>query len=321
VSGWTPPFADAGRSFTFTVQASNCAGSNVQTWQVLVPVPSSCSVVKFTGFEGYANGTSVMFNLPRFSGSTSANLATSPNVAQVTDSVPAFSGTKCLTVQWAFVDGGLQRWLRLTASGGPLIPNPTMQLDRPIRVRLRLDSGHLRLCMGVRETGTTAEIGADGGASGLIEFVGASTTVSGAPQGVLIEPMPGVWQTFVFDPRYDPITPLNGDGVLHTATNKGVFENLSLSAVDSAGPFTVYLDDIEQLCAIPGDFNYDSHVGTSDFQQFESCLSGPLIPHDGSRLCRQADLDGDGDVDQDDFGGFQRCYSGDGIASDPYCAD
>jgi len=36
--------------------------------------------------------------------------------------------------------------------------------------------------------------------------------------------------------------------------------------------------------------------------------------------CQQVDLDSDGDVDQSDFGIFQRCYSGDGQPADPNCA-
>jgi hypothetical protein len=34
-----------------------------------------------------------------------------------------------------------------------------------------------------------------------------------------------------------------------------------------------------------------------------------------------ADLDHDGDVDQSDFGIFQRCYSGEGNPADPNCAN
>ena len=33
------------------------------------------------------------------------------------------------------------------------------------------------------------------------------------------------------------------------------------------------------------------------------------------------DFDTDSDVDQDDFGIFQRCYSGSGNPADPNCAD
>jgi hypothetical protein len=43
------------------------------------------------------------------------------------------------------------------------------------------------------------------------------------------------------------------------------------------------------------------------------------VPHDGSETCQKADLDVDGDVDHDDFGIFQRCYSGRDNPADPEC--
>jgi uncharacterized lipoprotein YddW (UPF0748 family) len=310
IHGWTPAPADAGQPFTFTVRASNAGGSDDESWTVLVPVPPPCATFKLTDFDAYDNGARVLFNLPRYSGSTSTNLATSPNVAQITEAVTAFSGSKCLMVQWKFVDATTQRWMRLTASNGPVIPNPTMELDRPVRVRIRLDSGRLRLCMGVRETGTTADIGADGGTSGAIEFVGASGEIGSAPQGVLVDPMPGVWQTFIFDPRNDPVVTLNGDGVLYTSSNKGVFEQLAFSAVDSAGPFTVYIDDIDFLCDSPGDYDYDSDVDLTDFGHFQACFNGPNRPPALSDGCRSADLDRDSDVDLADFATFQACFNG-----------
>jgi uncharacterized lipoprotein YddW (UPF0748 family) len=321
VYGWKPARTQAGQQFTFTVQASNPTGSDTASWQVVVPVPPPCALVRLSDFEGYANGAEVLFQEPRYSGTTQSHLLDSPNVRRVTDAVTAFSGTKCYEVQWQFVDATPQRWMRLTTHDAVNVKNPTVELNRPIRVRLRLDSGRLRVAVGIRETGTTADVGADGGATGTIEFIGAAGKISDAPQGVLVEANPGVWQTIVFDPRFDPIVPLNGDAILSAVTNKGVFECLAFSAVDSAGPFTVYIDDVDQLCALPGDFDYDSRVNLTDLVPFESCISGPMVPHSGTRLCRQSDLDEDGDVDQDDFALFQRCYSGTDLATDPHCAD
>ena len=37
--------------------------------------------------------------------------------------------------------------------------------------------------------------------------------------------------------------------------------------------------------------------------------------------CNEADLDGDNDVDQSDFGLWQRCYGGTDVAVDPNCDD
>ncbi|MHC4444789.1 MAG: hypothetical protein ACYTA5_19505, partial [Planctomycetota bacterium] len=72
---------------------------------------------------------------------------------------------------------------------------------------------------------------------------------------------------------------------------------------------------------IPGDFNGDGDVDQDDFDTFESCASGPVIPHDGSPTCQYADFDSDNDVDQNDFAIFQRCYSGENNPGDPSCAN
>jgi hypothetical protein len=57
-----------------------------------------------------------------------------------------------------------------------------------------------------------------------------------------------------------------------------------------------------------------------DFGHFQACASGPSIPQRDAN-CTNADLDGDGDVDQEDFGVFQRCYSGSGQVSAAACPD
>jgi len=133
-------------------------------------------------------------------------------------------------------------------------------------------------------------------------------TVDGAPQGVLIEPMPGEWQTFTFDPRNDAIVEFTGDGVLHTPSGKGTLECLAFSIVDGVGPYTVYLDEIDLPCDVPGDFDHDGDVDLSDFGHFQRCFSGPGNPFpDG---CRSADFDLDGDVDGLDFDGYRGCLHG-----------
>ncbi len=306
LSGWTPTAEQVGQTVTFTVRATNGAGFDEETWSVQVPVPPACTRVKLTDFDNYTVGNAALFQLPRYSGSTVNHLAATPNVAQVTDTVTAFSGAKCEMVQWAFVDASTQHWLRLTTHNGAQLPNPTVALDRPLRVRLRLDSGQVRVCVGIRETGTTADIGADGGTSGTIEWVGATGVVGTAPQGRLITAQPGVWQTLLFDPRQDPITPQTGDGVLASSTGKGVFEQLAFSAVDSAGPFTAYIDDIELLCAVPayGDLNHDGDVDAQDLTLFAGCFAGPQVTVSGT--CTAADGDSDVDVDLADFARLQR---------------
>lgn len=66
-----------------------------------------------------------------------------------------------------------------------------------------------------------------------------------------------------------------------------------------------------------GDFDRDGNIDIDDIQTFDTCGSGPSIPHTGQ--CAEADFDKDGDVDQDDFGAIQRCFSGLSPVADPEC--
>ncbi len=68
---------------------------------------------------------------------------------------------------------------------------------------------------------------------------------------------------------------------------------------------------------ISGDFDRDGDVSLDDLNTFQSCYSGPAVPHTGD--CGKANFDGDNDVDQIDFGVFQRCFSGAGIPADSGC--
>ncbi len=300
VSGWTPAGADAGQTFDFAVRASNATTSDDESWTVTVIDAPPCATISITDFEGFASGAQVLFNRPRFSGTTIGDLATEPDQAEVTDAVDAFSGDSCSVVRWRYLDTSPERWMRLTTFNADSVPNPTIQLDRPLRVRVRVDAGRFRLAVGVRETATTAELGADGGTSGSIEWIGAASDMDGAPQGVLVEANPGVWQTFLFDPLSDPIHSFTGDGALATVTNRGVFEHLAFSVVDTVGPLTVYIDDVDLLCGLPafGDLNHDGDVGLDDYALFHDCRQGPGVTVAGA--CLEADSDGDADVDLGD---------------------
>jgi len=70
---------------------------------------------------------------------------------------------------------------------------------------------------------------------------------------------------------------------------------------------------------VPGDFDFDRDVDATDLDHLLSCMTGPGVGSVDSS-CRSADLDGDNDVDQQDFGLFQRCYGGVGKIVSPNCA-
>lgn len=75
---------------------------------------------------------------------------------------------------------------------------------------------------------------------------------------------------------------------------------------------------IEVWQPIPADFNDDRYVDFADLAIFAGCISAPNISYGAG--CSEADLDGDGDVDQADYARFQRCYSDDQYA-EATCAD
>jgi hypothetical protein len=80
-----------------------------------------------------------------------------------------------------------------------------------------------------------------------------------------------------------------------------------------------------ELCSRPvADVDADGDVDNDDLEQFEACASGPAVPwsvNADSQVCTCLDQDDDGDVDQSDFGLFQRCFSGPDAQADPHCAD
>jgi hypothetical protein len=81
--------------------------------------------VTVSNFEGVPVGSEVTFQDPLFSGSTSANLAPSPNVAAVTGPI-ASEGAQSDGIQFRFIDADNTRWLRLTTNIATNLPNPAI---------------------------------------------------------------------------------------------------------------------------------------------------------------------------------------------------
>jgi hypothetical protein len=68
------------------------------------------------------------------------------------------------------------------------------------------------------------------------------------------------------------------------------------------------------------DFDDDSDVDQNDGSVLRGCMTGANGGPPGPG-CTFTDIDQDLDTDQADFGLLQRCLSGEGIPSDPHCAD
>ncbi|NSW80364.1 MAG: PEP-CTERM sorting domain-containing protein [Chthonomonadetes bacterium] len=212
-------------------------------------MPASAQLL--TGFEGYtlgANGT-VMFRDPRFSGSTSGFLETSPNLAQISNE-QAQSGTQSLKVSFQFKANQTNPWVRLTTFNAATLPNPIISATAPLSLWVYVPAGtpDFRLTLGVRESNPTGNIGENGGTSGGIEFIGAPSKSGSAPLGKLITAK-NQWVNVVFDPVNDPIVAFTGagaNGVLESTTGKVVLECLAITPLSNAavGPYTFYLDNL-----------------------------------------------------------------------------
>lgn len=87
-------------------------------------------------FEGFANGTEVMFQEPSFSGSTAASIAVGSTAG--VDGSTAFNGAASYKVDWTFVDGVPTRWLRLSTFNTTNSPNPLIRFDQGSEVTVRI---------------------------------------------------------------------------------------------------------------------------------------------------------------------------------------
>ncbi|HOW71666.1 MAG TPA: hypothetical protein PKY77_13780 [Phycisphaerae bacterium] len=110
-------------------------------------------------------------------------------------------------------------------------------------------------------------------------------------------------------------------GVLPAATGSGTSATTHKGRVyikrggEPASPYNTTLW-VMSLQGTSFDLNFDGHVNRDDLElYFAPCFSGPTIPfgtilvNDELFDCRAGDYDQDGDVDQADFGSFQRCLS------------
>ncbi len=196
-------------------------------------------------FEDYPHATEeVMFKRPIYSGSTSAFLDTAEtNYTTVIANGPAGNASaRVLKARWAFAAGAANPWLRLTTAGAPVLRNPTIAFNQSLWFDLYADRD-IRVALGAKETGTTAAIGADGGTSGAIEFVGAATLSGTAPNPVRTVAS-NQWTTVKFDLPREPVCSFfNGNGVLESATGKGVLEHLAFVPASGPGIYRVYLDN------------------------------------------------------------------------------
>lgn len=91
----------------------------------------------------------------------------------------------------------------------------------------------VQISIGVRDNGTTAAIGGNGGGSGAIEWINLDG------QTLVLD---GTWQLFTFNFATDPITGFTGNGVLDNAT--GTLEHIRIKSNGYDLPMTFWIDEV-----------------------------------------------------------------------------
>ena len=205
----------------------------------------------FNDFEGGTVGGQWGFRQPTFSGSTSANLQpqSTPNTNNIMQVTQGFDidSTKVGEVRFNFLDSSPNRWLRLTTSGATGVPNPAVPLSGLLSFDI-YSVAPIQVALGIRETGGSGPVGANGGSSGTIEWLGAQRATASAatpPGGKPV--IAGTWQTVTFNFATDPVFAFTGDGTL--TGSWGVLENIAITSQGDTDQH-IYLDNF-QVTAVP----------------------------------------------------------------------
>jgi len=133
--------------------------------------------------------------------------------------------------------------------------------------------------------------------------------------------------TVTYQWRKDAV-PLVDGGSISGATTATLTINPAYTA-DAGNYDVLVIDDCRSvpsdpatltiLCP-PGDVDCDGDVDQVDFGRFQACLSGAGVAQNAPE-CDRAHLDGDIDVDQADFALFQRCLSGPDVLANAGCLE
>jgi hypothetical protein len=103
------------------------------------------------------------------------------------------------------------------------------------------------------------------------------------------------------------------DGITSLATGAALDGEIAVSTDPASLPSGDGLPGgnaiLQFKIAAPGDFDGNDRVDAFDFDHFAACAGGANTEITDPD-CMNADIDGDSDADQDDFGVLQRCFNG-----------
>jgi len=114
----------------------------------------------------------------------------------------------------------------------------------------------------------------------------------------------------------DPIDVIYAVGDRPVGQHTALITVSSLDAANSPRTITVNVT----VVTVSPDFNGDGDVDQDDFGHFQACMTGSGVAQN-TPACLDTHLDGDGDVDRDDFAILQACLSGANVLADPACDD
>ena len=254
---WTPPNGNSTNSFNVRVTDNGTPALWDEQGLTIIVVPTNATPVltlggsrsdeAFANFETFTNNTpneNVMFRKPSNSSTTSAYIdTTATNYTTIVTSFPAgHTSAKVLKAGWNFKTSGTNAyWCRLDTTSTVNLPNPTINFSEHLTFDI-YTSKALLVGVGCRESGTTNNIGADGGITGNIEYVGCTNEIGTTP-------MPSryvaanTWTHLDFDLPKEPCQALTGNGIL--AAGKGTLEHLILVGQGGTGAYTIHVDNFD----------------------------------------------------------------------------
>jgi hypothetical protein len=202
-----------------------------------------------TDFEAFATETAngvTVFRDPTNSTTTTGFLDATPDLAAITDVFPASGNpsARALRINCSF-NAVAHPWLRLTTAGTAALPNPVIDFTKKLRFNIYTDKA-IQIALGCRETTTAAgtAIGANGGTTGGIEWVGVTNISGTAPVPTRTIPA-GAWTTVIFNLAAEPAMNFSGgNGILSTASGLGVLEHLAIVPAGGTGSYNIYIDNL-----------------------------------------------------------------------------